>query len=161
MVTLASVVFCGCLAVPSGFRVYVSPDGCAPDGSYCAGHIANYYDPPTRTAVLAPGQGPSTILHEICHAHQHEVILETLDREPDLALTQWYLTGEGVDFMAMAGWNPDGGYNENGPTFRAYPAADWLHSNPLEDAAWTCAWYLLDKGKLTPERLAWADRWLR
>jgi hypothetical protein len=161
-IAILALALTGCI-LPPGLRVYVSDTGCTPDASYCAGHPANYYDPVSRTVVLAPGQGLSTIVHELCHARQHEVVLEALGREPDVALTQWYLTNEATAFIAATGWVPDGGWDEHGPTFYPLPLPDGLGLwafNPLEDSAGACAHYLLGQPQ-EAAREQWAETWVR
>jgi len=161
----AAALMAGCLSLPDGLQVTVSPDGCTPDRSYCMGRPANYYYPPTRTVVMAPGQGLPQTAHEVCHGHQHEVILEATGREPDITLSPWYTTAEGAAFLAATGWRADGGTGDYGPTF--YPNEtpwDFLGFNALEDAAWTCSKYLTDPEDLrarSPERYAWAAEWLK
>lgn len=128
---------------------------------YCG---RNYYYAPERVIVLAPGQGPSTIMHERCHARQHQAVLDALGAEPSIDLKEWYQTPEAVAFIAAVGWKATGGYDEWGsPTFYPLPLPEalgfWTHS-PLEDNAWVCAHYLLGQSQ-DAARAQWAIEWLR
>lgn len=162
-IAIVALALTGCVGLPAGLRVYVSESGCTPERvcPYGGQSPANYYYAPARVVVLAPGQGPSTIVHELCHARQHAVVLAALGREPDVSLAQWYLTNEAQAFIAATGWQADGGSDGYGPTF--YPNANagdsrWVFS-PLEDSAWVCSHYLLGQ-PLDPARQAWAETWL-
>ena len=103
------------------------------------GGNSNYYDAPSRTVALAPGQSLGIVAHELCHAHQHEMILQKDSASDNLWL--YFGTSEGMAFLALRNQAPS--------------------VDALEDAAWVCAWYYVDPDRLTPTGLAWAGEWLR
>ena len=139
LVAIIPLLLTGCLPVPSGLSVHVSVDGCVGDGSYCTGAPANYYDAPTRAVVLAPDQPIEILVHEICHAHQHAMVLE---KNPDSCnLWLYFGTTEGMSYLTYTGQTPS--------------------EATLEANAWVCAWWWLDRGQLTPAELAWAEEYLR
>lgn len=118
--------------VPSGVTVTESSVGREPNGD-CPYRCqpANYYDPQTRVVVLYPGQPERDRLHELCHAHQHETVLEVTSHEPTRDIREWYGTREGRLYSAaIAGLEP---------------IPDWEMSqvNALEDFANACAYYYL------------------
>ena len=161
--TLASA----CMSVPTGLHVYVSEDGCTSTGAcpYGGQAVATYYYPPLREIVAAPNQGASTLLHEACHAHQHQVILTETGKEPTINLREWLATAEGTAFITATGWQPDGGTSQWGPTY--YPTKTpwaWLSvQSPLEDAANTCSLFYRDPDELeqrSQARYNWAMRFL-
>lgn len=114
------------LGLPNGLRVVYSPAGCLPDGRcpYAGvSGILGYYDAPTRTVLLLRDT-PLDRMHETCHAHQHQTILETTGKEPaSLDLREWSETTEAVIWR-----------RENSGLPRFYPA-------DLEDFAETCGRY--------------------
>lgn len=136
-------------AVPGGTTLTMPADttvvwgGCASDGT-C--YWYNFYWAPTHEVVMQNGEGPDKVQHELCHAHQHWTISGGAPLAPsDYDLLSWYATGEGTSFAAAA----------------AGLAWPWAHSNvnPLEDFAWTCAYWYLDPAYLltaSPERYDWA-----
>jgi len=125
--------------------------------------LTSYYDARVSTVYLGAGSPVggelAALAHEVCHAHQHRVIVNgglTVTSNLD----SWYQTAEGKDFVMVTGWRlVDGKWIENCERWSCgYP-------NPLEDAAEFCAnWY----GKLygggsdvqqyAPLRYAWAIR---
>jgi hypothetical protein len=125
------------------------------DGSLsCPSGAAACYYPAVRIAVLV-FDGSRTaelhaITHEVCHAHQHYVVLQA-------GLPQWPLepswrqTPQGAAF-------PDPG-SEPWPT-------GWVPPSLLEDMAETCvAWYgtgFYERGILDrmPKHRRWAQEWL-
>ena len=159
--TLAALalLLTGCIALPAGLQVYVSENGCTPEGvcPYGGQSQANYYYSPTRTIVLAPQQGTFILIHEACHAHQHQVVLDA-KMPSTVDLNKWYLTSEGQAFMAATDWSRDacGAFYNPAPSPWGY-VSDWT---PIEDAANTCAVWLLGMA-LDGPREEWAERWLR
>jgi len=125
LLALLPLLLTGCL-LPPGLHVIV-------------GGGANYYDAPSRTVALAPGQSAGIVAHELCHAHQHEMVLEKNPASDNLWL--YFGTSEGMAFLALR---------------NQAPSAD-----ALEDAAWVCAWYYVDPSRLTPIALSWAETWVR
>lgn len=150
------VLLAACAGLPEGLNFYVSQDGCLPSGECPYGAPSafgrNYYWSPTRTVVLASGAAGVTVAHETCHAHQHQMILEDLGREPsNVNLEEWYETGEGRDWLAQ-GFEFDQVWHRT------------TNPNALEDNANTCAYFFLKPDELrqiSPERFAWAEEWLR
>jgi hypothetical protein len=130
----------GCTRLPEGLRIIESPDSCLPDHSYCATSGASAYQPRTRTVILGPNWTLQVLAHELCHARQHQVVLDSLHKEPSDSLQEYLMTAEGQDYLRMGGSAPAG--------------------MPLEGAANACAWWYLDKNNLTPAELAWAEKWL-
>jgi hypothetical protein len=122
--------------------------GCATDGE-C--HEYNFYWAPTREIVMLDGESSLKVLHEACHAHQHLAINGGAPLDPsDYDLESWYGTSEGGSFSrAVAGLT--------------WP---WSNSaiNPLEDFAWTCAYWHSHAATLrsiSPARYDWAATNLR
>jgi hypothetical protein len=123
--------------------VTVVHGSCASDGR-C--YPYNFYWAPTHEVVLQLGEPEDKLQHELCHAHQHWTINGGAPLPPsDYDLESWYATDEGRSFgQAVAGL--------------PWP---WSHSavNPLEDFAWTCAYWYVDPGYLlasSAERYTWA-----
>jgi hypothetical protein len=129
-----SVLSASCMALPRGVRVFVSDRGCTSDG-VCPlgnGHPCNFYYPPTREIVIEPGQSCHVVAHELCHAHQHQVILDETGREPsDLTLKEWYDTAEAAAYQRAIAGHPR--------------PEDWHMSADtlLEDFAEACGRYLV------------------
>lgn len=132
------------LNVPAGVTITVTDTGCTAGGfcPYGYGVRSNFYSTHYRTIVVALNQWPSTVMHEWCHAHQHEAVIWYLGREPQLDLADWYQTHE-----YGAWW-----YFVKTPT----PSAWRLSApTPLEDWATACGWYFTNPGYLwsvSPER---------
>jgi hypothetical protein len=105
----ASLLGAGCMSLPRGTHIFVSDDGCAGDG-FCPSkdaHHCNFYYAPTREIVVAPGQSCRSLMHEFCHAHQHETILEETGREPsDLTLKEWYDATEAAAYAPVVAAHP-------------------------------------------------------
>jgi hypothetical protein len=130
----------GCV-LPYGLRVYVDLNSCLPDGSYCATSGASAYQPRTRTVILGPNWTLQVLAHELCHARQHQVVLDSLHKEPSDSLREYLMTAEGQDYLRLGGSAPAG--------------------MPIEGAANACVWWYLDRSNLTPAELTWAERWLQ
>jgi len=129
----AGLAAVGCMSVPQGVHIYVSDSGCTSDG-YCPwpdGAPHDFYYAPTRELVVSGGQSVKVDAHELCHAHQHETILEETGREPvGLTLTEGLLTDEAAAYRVVAEANPR--------------PASWTLSkdNLIEDFAEACGRYL-------------------
>ena len=119
-----------CLSLPG------EPDTCH--------HIEGYYNAEHRLAVTRR-PWPYTVAHEVCHAWQHQNILEQRSEDWPVRsdLYEWFLTPQGQSFLLMTGQAGDG--------------------YPLEDAAGTCAYRLLGLPMegLDSGRQEWAEAWLR
>lgn len=168
ILTTSALIFTGCLSLPDGLHVYETTDGCTSTGfcPYGGESSANYYYAPLREIVISPGQGKLTLFHEGCHAHQHQVILDEIGREPTLDMREWIDTAEGQSFITTTGWTADGGLDPYGPTFlpNETPWAWLSHQSPVEDFANTCALWLAEPEELRhrdPLRYAWAERHLQ
>jgi hypothetical protein len=157
----------GCLALPEGLTIHVSENGCLPDGTcpYGGKAPATFYWAPTRTIVAAPNQGKSTLAHEACHAHQHEMILEDLGHEPsNVDLRDWYETAEGKSFVETTGWKSTSVSGQPPTWTGSHPWSYLSNANPIEDFANTCSRFLVDPQGLTgldPVRSAWAQEHLQ
>ena len=104
-----SILSASCMTLPRGVRVFVSDRGCTSDGvcPFGDGHPCNFYFPPTREIVIKPGQSCHVVAHELCHAHQHQVILDETGREPaDLSLKEWYDTAEAAAYQGAVAAHP-------------------------------------------------------
>jgi len=141
----------GCISVPEGFHVHISETGCTSDGTCPFGGEgpANFYWAPLREIVLIPNQGHRTIAHEVCHAHQHQTILNETGQEPGIGLRAWHTTSEGISFHELAAQYP-----------HPWP---WISQEDivLEDFANTCSLWLTAPRELkqrSAERYAWAER---
>ena len=86
----------GCIKVPEGISIVVTDEPEALCGQY-----VNCYHAPTRTIVVLPGQSAKLLAHELCHAHQHQTILDETGIEPSLDLREWYGTSEAGAYMAV------------------------------------------------------------
>jgi hypothetical protein len=75
--------------------------------------------------------------HELCHAHQHEMILQKDPTSNDLMA--YFSTSEGQSYMTLTGQMPS--------------------EATLEDNAWVCAYYLLGQPQ-DPARERWAEEYL-
>lgn len=153
-VTGLAIFSAGCLSVPEDTHIFISPNGCTSAGTcpYDKQGPANFYWAPLREIVLAPGQGPRTIAHEYCHAHQHRTVLDELGIEPDNRLLAWHRAAEGRSFSLLASEYP-------------HPWL-WISTTDIdiEDFANTCALWLDEPEQLwerSPQRYKWARRWLR
>ncbi len=130
------------LPLPDGVTVVWG--GCASDGE-C--HPYNFYWAPTHEVVMQSGEAQYKVEHELCHAHQHWSISGGAPLAPsDYDLESWYATAEGQSFAVAVAGLP-------------WP---WTHSavNPLEDFAWTCAYWYVDPAYLlqvSPQHYAWAE----
>mgnify|MGYP001174072160 CR=1 FL=1 len=150
VLALASLLLTGCLYVPDGARVIVPGNGCASDGSCPFGEqtAVNFYWAPTREVVLAPNQSLRVLVHELCHAHQHGVVVNELGIEPDIGLTEWYRTTEGLAFDVIA---------------TATQPRPWLYlsyNTNSEDFATSCSLWFVDPDALralSPERAAFME----
>jgi hypothetical protein len=95
---------------------------------------------------MQPDESALKVLHEACHAHQHLSINGGAPLDPsDYDLESWYGTAEGLSYT------------------RAVANLSWPWSNsgvnPLEDFAWTCAYWYSDASSLrsiSPARYDWA-----
>lgn len=146
-----SLAATACMNLPEGVHIHVTDSGCTTEMDCPYGRPGNFYWAPLRQVVVMPGQGERTVMHELCHAHQHQVILEELGREPALDLREWYGTSEGQSFSALAAEHP--------------PPWAWLSAlTPLEDFANTCALWNVDPDELRkrdPARWEWMKENLR
>ena len=128
-----SLLGAGCMQLPPGTHIFVSDDGCTSDG-FCVrldGHLCNFYYAPTREVVVAPGQSCRLLMHELCHAHQHQTILNETGREPsDLTLYEWDDTAEAAAYASVVAGHPR--------------PDDWRISRDtlLEDFAEACGRYM-------------------
>lgn len=131
------------LRLPDGYSVYVTSEGCLPDGSCPLGapHEVNYYWAPTRTSVVCPEESAWTLRHEACHAHQHLTILEELGTEPVFPydLHEWDQTSEARTWNQLV--------------TTVWPAVgQWAMTPPpqtaLEDFAISCGLYFSDGWRL-------------
>lgn len=150
LAAICSILLTGCLAVPEGTHVFVSSNGCTSSGTCPFSGMANYYWASEREAVVAPGQSAFITAHELCHAHQHYVILKETDKEPSINLSEWYNTEEGKSFVEMAEDNP-------------FVWQRMSRGEPLEDFANTCSYWFVDPETLKTMNLArynWAKDWL-
>lgn len=138
LLVLVPLLLTGCI-LPPGLQVIVSTNGCTSSGTcWQGGSPSNFYDAPSRTVVLYPGQPVQIVAHETCHAHQHEMVLEMSPASNDLMA--YFGTSEGKAFLTASGQAPS--------------------TDALENAAWVCAYWYVDRGRLTPMGLAWAEKWL-
>lgn len=90
------------------------------------------------------------IAHEVCHAHQHRVVLDAgMEVGPDLDLaSQWYRTNQGQAFFIAGGQASLPGH---------------AHIDPYQDFANVCAfWYLRrpELQQLDPAMYRFASEWL-
>jgi hypothetical protein len=130
------------LPVPAGLHLYLSPDGCHSNGD-CGPNPAlrlGNYNQIIREALLRTNWTeffPYSVMlfvvtHEVCHAHQHRVVLDAglpdvIPGEPNFAIS-WLQTPEGVAFLAAGGKS-------------SLPSNPSL--SPFEDFADICsAWYM-------------------
>ena len=185
------------LPVPDGLRLYVHPQGC-PSQNYPVGlsqfwglecintggtsrpNTANYVDF-TREVLLriSPSEYASLygtdrmikmFAHEICHAHQHRMIIDAGLSDPGLqqppAQHLFELTPEGEAYFAAAGWQRDGPEEYSGGAVDesdGWVIPDWAIHFPHEDFAEVCGlWYSnRDLLKTTaPHRYLFAQEWL-
>ena len=118
------------------------------------------YWPGRRTIYLrspaSQGGLIHVLAHELCHAHQHAVILERSSFFDD----SYPSTPEGDSFVQLTGWHLEnvGWVRSAQSNFTGYP-------NPVEDSAETCAqWYFPASPDYlrtaSPERHQWATQWL-
>jgi hypothetical protein len=140
LLALVPLLLTGCI-LPPGLQVIVSTDGCTSNGECWHGGASpsNYYDAPSRAVVLYPDQPVQIVAHELCHAHQHAMVLAKDPASNDLMA--YFGTSEGMAFLALRNQAPS--------------------VDALEDAAWVCAWYYVDPDRLYPNALAWAQEWLK
>lgn len=129
-----------------------------------------------------------SIVHELCHAHQHRVILDA--NIPDIAVmdggdwlqSNWASTPEGREYLEAAGYTPLGpsaactrspqpGCWAQNPAFAEMGFTLASYGNPMEDNAEFCqVWYNVgnlpmwaraEVARLAPRRAAWAQKYLR
>lgn len=140
-------------------------------GDYSTDFLLVRYNPET-----APSTGyVSGLAHEICHAHQHQVVVdEGLGRPRDVGpnpgglLDLWTRTTQGAEWVSNTGWVRNG-------TSWSLPDCDergWCsYNNPVEDNAQFCNVYLNFSGAYNtgddanlrgtaPIRYAWSMKWL-
>lgn len=127
VLALCAAALMGCMKVPAGTHVLVTDHPQDLCGSY-----TNCYHAPTRTIVVVPGQSLKVWAHELCHAHQHQTILDQLGREPGLSLDEWYDTDEANDWLVVVGDRAGDGF-------------DAAFASPLESFAEACAMFLTGK----------------
>ena len=153
--------------------------------------MTSEYIPNSRRVVYrnpSPVGGENhSISHELCHAHQHRVILDA--GTPDINVTdggdwlesKWMATSEGAEYLQAAGyrylgpsasctrsvnsgcWQQDPALAEMGFSLSSY-------RNPMEDNAEFCAvWYNVTNESVwprsqvvasAPRRSAWAQKYL-
>jgi len=146
------------IALPQGYSVYISTNGCLASGICPFGTVpANYYWAPTSTAVLYPGQPAWTLQHEACHAHQHLTIEQELGISPAMPydLHEWLSTSEARIW--------------NATVTTAWPATGQWAVEPgahtaIEDFGISCGLYLTAPAQLQqidPARYAAIDAILR
>jgi hypothetical protein len=154
--------------------------------------LASEYRPAGRKVIYrnpSPASGEiGSIAHELCHAHQHRVILDggtpdiSVVDEGDWLQSNWAKTPEGIEYLQAAGytylgpsgscsrsvqpgcWRQDPGSAEMGFTLASY-------GNPMEDNAQFCAvwhnpgglpmWSRAEVVRLAPKRAAWAQKYLQ
>jgi hypothetical protein len=100
--------------------------------------------------VVKPNSDITVVVHEACHAHQHQTILNETGKEPNIELDQWYKTAEARSYAAaIAGLGRPAG---------------WAATTDIEDFASSCMMWLTYPTLLTtqsPERAAWMEANLR
>jgi len=153
---LAPLLLLGCIPVIVSERPCAS-DGVCPFAQYGFTdgwsngkvEIKGFYNQPTREIVVPPGSSYAVIIHEDCHAWQGL----TCPRD-DINLSCWRETAAGLAFpRTPAPWvmlDLDGNVR----------AGDTL----IEDAARTCATYVLDPEELRSldtARYEWAREYVR
>jgi len=158
LAVLAALVSSAC--IPTGVHVFVSPNGCLSTG-YCPAldanspggtRPANYYWAPLREIVVKPDSHVTVIIHEFCHAHQHQVVLAELGIEPDTDLHQWYDTTEARRFNDVV--------RDTWPR----PWSDLSNPTNIEDFATSCMVWFYEPDflwDLSPERAAFMEADLR
>ena len=141
-------------------------------------HVSNYVAAQRVVYYRSPspaGGELGAMAHELCHAHQHRVILDSGKSDPKHDgefVPRWTETAEGRSFVELTGWrlaNP----GAQAPTFGWVEACErWGcgYPNPIEDNAEACAFWHnpgddSKRGKealteFAPNRAAWMRRWL-
>ena len=179
------------LPVVDGLHLYVQLDGCPSQRTWNPGrectdtggagetNSANYvHDSREVLLRLHPSDFASeygtyhvtrTLAHEICHAHQHRMVIEAGLGDTTVRLpapqTLWPETPEGEAFFEATGWRREGDAfvgAEDEP--EGYQVPRWNPDFPAhEDFAEVCArWYMDREGLRTsaPRRFAFAEEWL-
>ena len=177
------------LPLVDGLHLYIQLDGCPYQYAYdpevggeCIGGATNsaaYVDTSTEvTLLLHPSDFASrygtvhmvrTLADEICHAHQHRMVLDTglgdtTVRWPSPQLV-WPETPEGEAFFKATGWRREGdGFLGAEDEPEGYQVPRWNPSfPPHEDFARVCALWYMDRDKLrttAPRRFNFAQEWL-
>ena len=185
------------LPVPDGLRLYVQPQGCPSQhyplrlsifwGKECENtggtsrpNTANYIDFAREVLLRVPSSEfaslygtakmKKTLAHEVCHAHQHKMIIDAGLSDPGLqqpsAQHLFELTPEGAAFFAAAGWQRDGPEQYSGGAVdepEGWKVPDWAFHFPHEDFAEVCALWYVDRDLLrttAPLRYEFAQEWL-
>lgn len=154
------------LPVPPGLHLHLDPHLCASaEDADCQLEdrtgLLSFYEETLAEIVLRsdwPAFGAWTsyeeivelVTHEICHAHQHRVVLDAgLEVGPDLDLaSQWYRTEQAQAFFRAGGQASLPGH---------------AHIDPYQDFANVCAfWYLrrAELGQVDPAMYSFASEWL-
>lgn len=129
-----------------------------------------YYRSPS-----AVGGELAAIAHELCHVHQHRVILDSGRSDPahdGEFVPAWTETMEGRSFVELTGWRL-GSPGAQAPSFGWIEACErWScgYTNPIEDNAEACAYWHNPGGdsgrgkqplaEFAPRRAEWMRRWL-
>ena len=110
-----------------------------------------------------------TLAHEICHAHQHRMVIEAGLGDTTVRLLPpqllWHETPEGEAFFEATGWRREGdGFSGAEDEPEGYQVPRWNPSFPAhEDFAEVCAYWYMDRDKLretAPRRFEFAEGWL-
>lgn len=140
VLALCAAALVGCIRVPAGTHVLVTDTPQDLCGAY-----TNCYHAPSRTIVVLPGQSLKLWAHELCHAHQHQVILDEQGREPSLDMHEWLNTSEGLAYGAVVDASGPNGWD--------------AHFAPLiEDFAEACGRYLVGQDVDTGREAFFAER---
>ncbi|MFA5897575.1 MAG: carboxypeptidase-like regulatory domain-containing protein [Hyphomicrobium sp.] len=138
--------------------------------NYVASQRVVYYRSPSPV-----GGELAAIAHELCHVHQHRVILDSGRSDPahdGEFVPAWTETAEGRSFVELTGWRL-GSPGGQAPGFGWVEACErWScgYANPIEDNAEACAYWSnpgndAGRGKqplqeFAPRRAEWMRRWL-
>ncbi len=176
------------LPVVDNLRLYVQPDGCPSEryppgwwallGQECENtggslqlNAANYVHTAREILLrLSPSEyadqfgGNSiirTLAHEICHAHQHQMIIEAGLGDPALRPPApqllWDETPEGRAFFEATGWKREGPeqYSRAQDEPEGWKIPDWNPTHPaVEDFAEVCAFWYMNREKYVLVHLA-------
>jgi hypothetical protein len=125
------------LSVPSSLRVVISENGCITTNNCPRGRgmPRNFYHAASKTIVLAPAQGPESLAHKRCHAHQDLKVRNENGGKTSPAHDAWDKTEEGRHWIVATGG-----------AIRVWPQMS--ERTHLEDFACTCALYLTDPMQL-------------